>query len=115
MHIGTKNIEMVAKGRIKMTHDARKTVDYLIKIKIKDDYDIDTVVGESLQSLLEAKMIESYEIFGKQSTKHCNILIGANEECEGLAYYDMGNMSSEEPTEFCKNCDLYEGREEWSE
>ena len=88
---------------------------HLIRISIKGDYDIDTVVGESLQSLQEAGLIETYEILTEIKEKCCNILIGANEECEGLAYYDMGNMSSEEPTEFCKTCDLYEGREEAKE
>ena len=29
--------------------------------------------------------------------------------CEGLAYYDMGNMSSEEPIEMCKQCGLLDG------
>ena len=45
-----------------------RTMIYLIRIKIKDDYDIDTVVGEPLQSLLEAGMIESYEILAEKST-----------------------------------------------
>ena len=42
---------------------------HLIKIGIKDDYDIDTVVGESLQSLQEAGLIESYEIDEEIKTK----------------------------------------------
>ena len=82
---------------------------YLIRIGIKDDYDIDTVVGESLQSLQEAGLIETYEILTEKSTKYCNVLIGKDEKCEGLTYYDMGNMSSEEPIEMCKQCELLDG------
>ena len=31
------------------------------------------------------------------------------ETCEGLTYYDMGNISSEEPIEMCKQCELLDG------
>ena len=44
-------------------------IHHLIRIGIKDDYDIDTVVGESLQSLQEAGLIESYEIDEEIQTK----------------------------------------------
>ena len=82
---------------------------HLIRISIKDDYDIDTVVGESLQSLQEAGLIESYEMLTEKSTKYCNVLLGENEECVGWTRWDMGNMSSEEPIEMCKQCELLDG------
>ena len=64
------------------------------------------------EKLSEAEW-EAWEDWRKRNSgKYCNVLIGKNEKCEGLTYYDMGNMSSEEPTEFCKTCDLYEGRDE---